>query len=141
TTYPPIVYSNVTISVSTTLAAQAQRDTDLPDLGYHYDPLDYAVSALTLANNLNHIVRYNTVQEQSTTNWASGAGYSVSYGSTNASAQCTFTAWSVLGTAGADHVYWRNGGYNPSWFAHNQFGGGGFFRFFWNYPVNFHWLV
>jgi hypothetical protein len=53
----------------------------------------------------------------------------VSYGSTNASAQCTFTAWSVLGTAGADHVYWRNGGYNPSWFAHNQFGGGGFFTY------------
>jgi hypothetical protein len=33
TTYPPIVLSNA-ITSDTTLAVQAQRDTDTPDLGY-----------------------------------------------------------------------------------------------------------
>lgn len=42
TTYPPIVYSNATINADLVLSPQAQRDTDTPDLGYHYDPLDYA---------------------------------------------------------------------------------------------------
>jgi hypothetical protein len=98
TTYPPIVYSNVTISADLTFAPQAQRDTDVPDLGYHYDPIDCAMNSvgvtnatLTLVNgaviavfggcglwfgangalvsegtpaNLNHIVRFNCVQEQ-----------------------------------------------------------------------------
>jgi hypothetical protein len=41
TTYPPIVYFGTTLSNAVDLSAQAQRDTDRPDLGYHYDPLDY----------------------------------------------------------------------------------------------------
>ena len=52
TTYPPIVYSNVTIATATTLSPQAQRDTDTPDLGYHYDPLDYAFGGCVLTTNL-----------------------------------------------------------------------------------------
>lgn len=52
TTYPPIVYSNVTISATTTFSPQAQRDTDIPDLGYHYDPLDYVVGGCTANANL-----------------------------------------------------------------------------------------
>jgi hypothetical protein len=51
TTYPPIIYSNVTISVNTTLSPQAQRDNDTPDLGYHYDPIDYLVTAYGITNN------------------------------------------------------------------------------------------
>lgn len=50
TTYPPILYSNVTNSVNTTLSPQAQRDTDTPDLGYHYDPIDYLVDKMTVTN-------------------------------------------------------------------------------------------
>ncbi len=103
TTYPPIVYSNVTIATNITLGPQAQRDTDTPDLGYHYDPLDYVFDELRITNaaaniepgtaigtcgpygiavwagatlisqgiptNLNHITRYNMVQECSNTNW------------------------------------------------------------------------
>jgi len=94
-------------TTDTTLAARTIRDTDVPDLGYHYDPLDYVVSGRTLTNatltltngvalgtygassgygidlrkgstlisggsptDLNWIVRYNTVQEQSSTNWS-----------------------------------------------------------------------
>jgi hypothetical protein len=41
TTYPPVVYSNLFLTTETSLGPQAQRDTDIPDLGYHYAPLDY----------------------------------------------------------------------------------------------------
>lgn len=49
TTFPPIELTN-TITLPTILAPQAQRDTDLPDLGYHADPLDYVVSELAVTN-------------------------------------------------------------------------------------------
>ena len=52
TTYPPIVYSNTTISVATTFTPQAQRDTDTPDLGYHYDPIDYFFGGVMAMSNL-----------------------------------------------------------------------------------------
>ena len=57
TTYRPLVYSNV-VFTNTTWAPGVQRDTDTPDLGYHYAPIDYAVGdvtisgTLTLANNV-----------------------------------------------------------------------------------------
>src|SRR5262249_30400359 len=50
TTYPPIMYSNVLISVDTTFNPQAQRDFNTPDLGYHYDPLDYLFCAVNTTN-------------------------------------------------------------------------------------------
>ncbi|MFO1511498.1 MAG: hypothetical protein U1F83_01060 [Verrucomicrobiota bacterium] len=40
TTYPPLAFTNTT-STYAALGPQAQRDTDTPDVGYHYDPLDY----------------------------------------------------------------------------------------------------
>jgi hypothetical protein len=49
TTFPPIVLTG-TLSSPVTLTAQAQRDTDTPDLGYHYDPLDFLVGELTVTN-------------------------------------------------------------------------------------------
>jgi hypothetical protein len=49
TTYPPIVLTNH-ITNDTTLTAQAQRDTDTPDLGYLYDPLDYVASQIAVTN-------------------------------------------------------------------------------------------
>ena len=48
TTYPPIVYSSQTIENDLVLGPQAQRDTDQPDLGYHYDALDYVFGAVWL---------------------------------------------------------------------------------------------
>src|SRR5882724_7107518 len=120
TTYPPIILTNG-ITTDTTLSPQAQRDADIPDLGYHYSPLDYVVNGISLTNTLtltngvvlatygastsygisvsgsgklisqgqpnclNYIVRYNTVQEQSNTNWSSSTiGPSVKIGSANA---------------------------------------------------------
>ncbi|MGE3309496.1 MAG: LamG-like jellyroll fold domain-containing protein [Limisphaerales bacterium] len=38
------VYSGI----ETNLAVRARRDTDAPDIGYHYPPLDYAVGGLSL---------------------------------------------------------------------------------------------
>ena len=51
TTYPPIVLSN-DFTVATTLAPQAQRDTDTPDLGFHILPLDYCWNNLNLNASL-----------------------------------------------------------------------------------------
>jgi hypothetical protein len=52
TTYPPIVYSNTVIAADTTFGPQAQRDTDTPDLGYHYDPLDWVFGQVISNANL-----------------------------------------------------------------------------------------
>ncbi len=50
TTHPPLICSNSTFPVNTILSPQAQRDTDSsPDLGYHYDPLDYLCSQMSVA--------------------------------------------------------------------------------------------
>ncbi len=49
TTYSPIVLTN-DFTVSATLTPQAWRDTDTPDIGYHYAPLDYCWTALNLTN-------------------------------------------------------------------------------------------
>jgi hypothetical protein len=50
TTYPPLVCTNVLYASPVTLSPQALRDTDMPDLGYHYDPVDYLVDLLMVTN-------------------------------------------------------------------------------------------
>ncbi len=53
TTYAPLIYSNYVFSTPTTLSPVAQRDnTGSPDLGYHYDALDYIVGGCDLSTNL-----------------------------------------------------------------------------------------
>ncbi len=50
TTHPPIELT-ANFSYPTTLGPQAQRDTRaLPSLGYHYDPLDWVWTSLSLTN-------------------------------------------------------------------------------------------
>jgi hypothetical protein len=50
-TTPPLVYSNILISTNIALATQIARDTNSnPDLGYHYDPIDYLVDLFTITN-------------------------------------------------------------------------------------------
>ena len=52
TTYPPIAYTNVTFSSAATFSPQAQRDnTGIPDLGYHYDPIDYSFGGCSADSN------------------------------------------------------------------------------------------
>jgi hypothetical protein len=53
TTYPPIVYADTSIDIVTTFNPVVQRDFDVPDLGYHYDPLDYAFSGTAVNTNIN----------------------------------------------------------------------------------------
>ena len=51
TTYPPFAFTNLTISTNLTLGPQALRDTNSsPDLGYHYDPIDYLVDQFGINN-------------------------------------------------------------------------------------------
>jgi len=51
TTYPPVLLTNVTVSTNTILGPQAQRDTNAtPDLGYHYDPIDYIADMYGITN-------------------------------------------------------------------------------------------
>src|SRR6185295_11621051 len=50
TTFPPVVCSNLTYSQATNFGPQAARDIDVPDLGYHYRPLDYAFGAVHFTN-------------------------------------------------------------------------------------------
>jgi hypothetical protein len=53
TTYPPVLYfiPGVYLSTSLDLYPQAQLDTNAsPDLGYHYDPLDYLFGPVFLTN-------------------------------------------------------------------------------------------
>jgi hypothetical protein len=48
TTYPPVILSNRVFSTPQTFSLQAPRNTGRPDLGYHYDPLDYLTDELTV---------------------------------------------------------------------------------------------
>ena len=50
TTYPPYVVATTTINTPQTYSAQAQRDTDTLDLGYHYDPLDWELGGVLVTN-------------------------------------------------------------------------------------------
>jgi len=49
TTYPPVHWTT-DFTTNVTFTTQATRDTDTPDLGYHYEPIDYVVSGRTLTN-------------------------------------------------------------------------------------------
>jgi Bacterial TSP3 repeat len=49
TTYPPKIIPGY-FNTDTTLYPQAQLDTDTPDLGYHYPPVDYLLDGLTVAS-------------------------------------------------------------------------------------------
>jgi len=72
----------------------------------------------------NRLTRYNTVQEQATTNWSSSAGTGISL--TRNNMRCRFTEWSVL--AGSDTHFQAlvNNGTPLQTFEHCQFVGGQF---------------
>lgn len=53
TVYPPVIYSNTTISGVQNYGVTAARDTNTPDLGYHYDALDYAFGGVNASSNFN----------------------------------------------------------------------------------------
>ncbi|MGP8218816.1 MAG: immunoglobulin domain-containing protein [Limisphaerales bacterium] len=111
TTYPPIVYSNTTISVATTFSPQAQRDTDMPDLGYHYDPLDYIFGSVDTSTNL-------TFTAGTAVGWFDYSGYGISLPNSinvnfngTVTAPCIFTHYTTVQEGSA--VNWSA----QSWFA------------------------
>jgi len=174
TTYPPILAGHIVILGNTnlTLSPQAGRDTDTPDLGYHYPPIDYTFGGVYLTNstitlqagtaiglysptnggssyygialadstklfsdgnatNLNRIVRYNMVQEQSTSTWNttpsdhiltpfSGTGAIV-----GPELRFTFTEWAIP-AADVNHFYGYTETDVVAPFSHCQFIGGKF---------------
>ncbi len=50
TTFPPMVLSSMTVTNNTEFTPQVERDIDIPDLGYHYAALDYAVNNCFINN-------------------------------------------------------------------------------------------
>ena len=51
TTYPPQLLTNQTVAINTTLNPLPIRDTAAaPDLGYHYDPIDYITEMYAFTN-------------------------------------------------------------------------------------------
>jgi len=58
TTFPPIILTG-NVTTNFTFTARAQRDSDIPDLGFHYAPLDYAIGGL-VATNVNLVVQPGT---------------------------------------------------------------------------------
>jgi hypothetical protein len=43
---------NSNFNAVTTLGPAVQRDIDTPDLGYHYDPMDYVFSGVNVNTNM-----------------------------------------------------------------------------------------
>jgi len=114
TTYPPLLYSNVTISMPTNFAQQVPRDTNAsPDIGYHYDPLDYIFGNVSVATNISFTAG-------TAVGWFDSSGFGmklsdgvqVSYNGT-ATAPCVFALYSTV-QEGNDPA-WT--GYNWMWFG------------------------
>jgi hypothetical protein len=96
TTYPPVIYSNTTISTPMTFSPQAQRDNDMPDLGYHYDPLDYIFGSVVTSTNL-------TFTAGTAVGWFDHSGYGISLPNSinvnfngTVTAPCIFTHYTTV---------------------------------------------
>ncbi|MEI9962515.1 MAG: Ig-like domain-containing protein [Limisphaerales bacterium] len=82
TTFSPVVYANTTIS-SDDFNSQVQRDTYAPDLGYHYDALDYVFENCQVNSSM-------TFPAGTAVGWQGqglsfSAGYSINFNGTAAS--------------------------------------------------------
>jgi RHS repeat-associated protein len=77
TTWAPVVYASTNISFLGTLSPDVPRDTNAtPDLGYHYDPLDYIFGGCNLSNSLTFTA--NTAVGWYETNGTLSAPYAIS---------------------------------------------------------------
>jgi hypothetical protein len=112
TTYPPIVYSNATLSAATVFSPQAERDTNSSlDLGYHYDPIDYAFGGTSASSN----VTFNAgtavawfVQSAGSYGLIAGANVTAAFNGT-ATAPCWFVRYSNVQEGGNGN--WTTEGY------------------------------
>ena len=115
TTHPPIVYSNLTFSIATNFCQQAQRDTNYnPDLGYHYDPLDYVFSGVNVYSNITFTAGTAVGWFELPSSGGTGCGFSI-YDKVvlafngNASSPCTFARYCTVQEGG--NGLWSNLGY------------------------------
>ena len=76
TTYPPVSYTNVTFTLAANFSPQAQRDTDTPDLGYHYDPMDYVFGGCIANSNFTFTAGTAVGWFRTSSGW-SYAGYGI----------------------------------------------------------------
>ncbi|HEY5910878.1 MAG TPA: hypothetical protein VJA21_09785 [Verrucomicrobiae bacterium] len=74
TTSPPVVSCGVTVSSDLTLYPLAQRVDSTPDLGFCYDPIDYAMGHLMLTNATLTINPGTVVATFGTNSWNHGIG-------------------------------------------------------------------
>jgi hypothetical protein len=61
TTYAPLLCSNYTTAADTALSAYAQRDTHVPDLGFHYDVIDWLACSFVVTNATLTITNGTTI--------------------------------------------------------------------------------
>jgi hypothetical protein len=78
TTWPPIAYTNVSFYSPTIYSPQAARDTNAaPDLGYHYDPLDYVFGGCDVYTNITFTAGTAVGWFELPNNGGAGYGFSV----------------------------------------------------------------
>ena len=87
TTYPPVSFTNVSFSTAIDFSPQALRDTNLPyvDLGYHYEPIDYAFGGCIAYSNFTFTAGTVVGWFRTTSGWMH-AGYGIDM-STNVTVQ------------------------------------------------------
>lgn len=94
TTYPPVAYAATNISTATSFSPQAQRDTNAaPDLGYHYDPLDYIFQNCRIGTNVTFAA--GTAAGWQGQGLSFGGSHSVNFGGTVTS-PCYFVRCSTV---------------------------------------------
>lgn len=110
TTYPPIVYSNVLVTVPASWAPQAGRDLDIPDLGYHPDPIDYAATLVVVTNGGSLTLQPGTVVGTFGTH-----GLRIeNYGALTAEGTATAPVWIVrYNTVQEQSLAWGDNAYEP----------------------------
>jgi len=114
TTYPPIVYANQTISTNLILAPQVSRDTNTtPDLGYHYDPLDWVFAETEVDSNITFTAGTAVGWYRTTSGWYdAGDGIHLMNGATaNLTGTATAPVWWVRLNTVQEHDL--SGGYGP----------------------------
>jgi hypothetical protein len=95
TTYPPWVMAGTTLVTNLVLLPQAWRDTNTPDLGYHYDPIDYAFGNVYVTNASVTASGGTAIATFGTNNSAFGLGFG-SGASLNSVGMPNYPDWIVL---------------------------------------------
>ena len=115
TTYAPALYFATNISSALTLGPYVQRDTNSsPDMGYHYDPLDYAFGGCNVSNSLTFTAG-TAVGWFETNGGVLSSPYAISLGdganlsfSGNVTQPCYFSRYATV-QEGGNNIWTNNG--------------------------------